>query len=203
MMKKIIKPLLIATAMFMLSGCGMSNLNYNNKQLTLQVEQGVFQTNGTLLNAQISNFSTLLINQKIIRLDEGNIVVYEDARTDLLYQFDPTTTRSIKVIFEARKVIRVYSKNLLFAYQLILKDGRILNVIAQQDDNQYLRILYGMSTTQLNKMLKQVDPDAREAYYKQVIIIQDEQHAIFSKWDVRKIHFYPLVVPLRRLMGGG
>ncbi len=201
MIKKIIKPLLALTAMFMLSGCGMSNLNYNNKQLTLQVEQGVFQTNGTLLNAQIYNFNTLLINQKIIRLDEGNLVVYEDARTDLNYQFDPTTTRSIEVIFEAREVIRVYGKSLLFAYQLILKDGRILNVIAQQDDDQYLRILYGMSTVQLNKMLKQVDPDAREAYYKQVIIIQDEQNAIFSKWDVMKIHFYPLVVPLRRLMG--
>ena len=201
MIKKIIKPLLAVAAMFMLSGCGMSNLNYNNKQLTLQVEQGGFQTNGTLLNAQISNFNTLLINQKIIRLDEGNLVVYEDARTDLNYQFDPTTTRSIEVIFEASEVIRVYGKSLLFAYQLILKDGRILNVIAQQDDDQYLRILYGMSTVQLNKMLKQVDPDAREAYYKQVIIIQDEQNAIFSKWDVKKIHFYPLVVPLRRLMG--
>ena len=201
MIKKIIKPLLAVAAMFMLSGCGMSNLNYNNKQLTLQVEQGVFQSNGTLLNAQISNFNTLLINQKIIRLDEGNLVVYEDARTDLNYQFDPPTTQSIEVIFEAREVIRVYGKSLLFAYQLVLKDGRILNVVAQQDDDQYLRILYGMSTVQLNKMLKQVDPDAREAYYKQVIIIQDEQNAILSKWDVKKIHFYPLVVPLRRLMG--
>ena len=200
MIKKIIKPLLALTVMFVLSGCGMSNLNYNNKQFTLQVEQGVFQSNGTLLNAQISNFNTLLINQKIIRLDEGNLVVYEDARTDLNYQFDPTTTRSIEVIFEASEVIRVYGKSLLFAYQLILKDGSILNVIAQQDDDQYLRILYGMSTVQLNKMLKQVDPDAREAYYKQVIIIQDEQNAILSKWDVQKVHFVPLVVPLARMM---
>ncbi len=200
-MKKITKLLFATTAILMLSSCGMSNLSYDNKQLTIQVEKEYLQMNGTLLNERRDNFSSLFLSQKILRLDEGNLVVYEDARTDLNYQFDPTTTRSIEVIFEAREVIRVYGKSLLFAYQLILKDGRILNVIAQQDDDQYLRILYGMSTAQLNKMLKQVDPDAREAYYKQVIIIQDEQHAIFSKWDVKKIHFYPLVVPLRRLMG--
>ncbi len=200
-MKKITKLLFATTAILMLSSCGMSNLSYDNKQLTIQVEKEYLQMNGTLLNERRDNFSSLFLSQKILRLDEGNLVVYEDARTDLNYQFDPTTTRSIEVIFEAREVIRVYGKSLLFAYQLILKDGRILNVIAQQDDDQYLRILYGMSTAQLNKMLKQVDPDAREAYYKQVIIIQDKQHAIFSKWDIKKIHFYPLVVPLRRLMG--
>ncbi len=200
-MKKITKLLFATTAILMLSSCGMSNLSYDNKQLTIQVEKEYLQMNGTLLNERRDNFSSLFLSQKILRLDEGNLVVYEDARTDLNYQFDPTTTRSIEVIFEAREVIRVYGKSLLFAYQLILKDGRILNVVAQQDDDQYLRILYGMSTAQLNKMLKQVDPDAREAYYKQVIIIQDKQHAIFSKWDIKKIHFYPLVVPLRRLMG--
>jgi len=200
-MKKIIGLVYATIAILMISGCGMSHLSYDNKLLTVQVEKEYLQMNGTLLNERRDNFSSLFLSQKILRLDEGNLVVYEDARTDLNYQFDPTTTRSIEVIFEAREVIRVYGKSLLFAYQLILKDGRILNVVAQQDDDQYLRILYGMSTAQLNKMLKQVDPDAREAYYKQVIIIQDKQHAIFSKWDIKKIHFYPLVVPLRRLMG--
>ena len=201
MIKKITKTLLAAVAMLIISGCGVSNLSYNNKQLTLQVEKGHIQLDGALLNEQLYNFNSLYINQKILRLDEGNLVVYEDARTDLLYEFDPPTTRSIKIIFEARKVIRVYSKSLLFAYQLILQDGRILNVIAQQDDSQYLRLVYGMSTVQLNKMLKQVDPDAEEAYYKQVVIIRDKQHAIFSKWDIQKIHFVPLVIPLRLFMG--
>jgi hypothetical protein len=51
-------------------------------------------------------------------------------------------------------------------------------------------------------MLKQLDPDAKGAYYKQVITLQDERHAIFSKWDTQKVHFVPLVVPLPRLMGG-
>jgi hypothetical protein len=200
-MKKITKLLLAATVTLMISGCGMSNLSYDNKQLTLQVEKAFLQLDGILLKQRRDNFSSLYLTQKVLRLNEGNLVVYEDASTDILYEFEPTTTRSIQIIFEAKSIIRVYAKSHLYAYQLILKDGRILNVVAQQNESQQLRFVYGMNTDQLNKMLKQLDPDAKGAYYKQVIRLQDEHHAIFSKWDVQKIHFVPLVVPLPRLMG--
>jgi hypothetical protein len=200
-MKKITKLLFAATVTLMISGCGMSNLSYDNKQLTLQVEKAFLQLDGILLKQRRDNFSSLYLTQKVLRLNEGNLVVYEDASTDILYEFEPTTTRSIQIIFEAKSIIRVYAKSHLYAYQLILKDGRILNVVAQQNESQQLRFVYGMNTDQLNKMLKQLDPDAKGAYYKQVIRLQDEHHAIFSKWDVQKIHFVPLVVPLPRLMG--
>ncbi|TET87208.1 MAG: hypothetical protein E3J96_05930 [Sulfurovum sp.] len=200
-MRTIIKLLLATTATLMISGCGMSNLSYDNKQLTLQIEKEYLQLDGTLLKQRRDNFSSLYLTQKVLRLDEGNLVVYEDARTDMLYEFEPTTMRSIKIIFEAKNVIKVYAKSHLYAYQLILKDGRLLNMIAQQDDSQRLRFVYGLSTVQLNKMLTQLEPDAKAAYYKQVIRLQDERHAILSKWDVQKVHFVPLVVPLPRLIG--
>jgi len=201
MMGKIIRLVFTAIVAFMISGCGISNLNYNNKQLTVQVEKEYLQMDGTLLNERKNNFSSLFLSQKVLRLNKGNLVVYEDASTDLNYEFEPPITRSIKIIFEAKNVIMVYAKSHLYAYQLILKDGRILNVIAQQDDSQRLRFVYGMSTTQLNKMLKQLDSDAEGAYYKQVITLQDTRYAILSKWDTQKVHFVPLVVPLRRFMG--
>ena len=201
MMGKIIRLVFTAIVAFMISGCGISNLNYNNKQLTVQVEKEYLQMDGTLLNERKNNFSSLFLSQKVLRLNKGNLVVYEDASTDLNYEFEPSITRSIKIIFEAKNVIMVYAKSHLYAYQLILKDGRILNVIAQQDDSQRLRFVYGMSTTQLNRMLKQLDPDAEGAYYKQVITLQDTRYAILSKWDTQKVHFVPLVVPLRRFMG--
>jgi len=200
-MRTIIKLLVATTATLMISGCGISNLSYDNKQLTLQVEKEYLQMDGTLLSEHRDNFSSLYLTQKVLRLNEGNIIVYEDARTDILYEFEPTTMRSIKIIFDAKSVIRVYAKSFFYAYQLILKDGRLLNVVAQQDDSQRLRFVYGMSTTQLNKMLKQLDPNAGGAYYKQVIRLQDKGHTILSKWDVRKVHFVPLVVPLARMMG--
>jgi len=200
-MRTIIKLLVATTATLMISGCGISNLSYDNKQLTLQIEKEYLQLNGTLLNERRDNFSSLYLTQKVLRLDEGNLVVYEDARTDMLYEFEPMITRSIQVIFEAKGVIKVYGKSHLYAYQLIMKDGSILNMIAQQGDSQRLKFVYGMSTVQLNKMLKELDPDANAAYYKKVITLKDESHAIFSKWDVQKVHFVPLVVPLPRMMG--
>ena len=200
-MKKIIGLVYATIAILMISGCGMSHLSYDNKLLTVQVEKEYLQMNGTLLSERRDNFSSLFLSQKVLRLNEGNLVVYEDTRTDLAYEFDLPITRSIKIIFEAKSIIMVYGKSHLYAYQLVLKDGKILNVVAQQGDTQQLKFVYGLTTVQLNKMLKQLDPDARGAYYKQVIRLQDEYQAILSKWDVRKVHFVPLVVPLARMMG--
>ncbi len=199
-MKKIIGLACATIVALVISGCGMSHLGYDNKQLTVQVEEAYLQMDGTLLNERRDNFSSLFLSQKVLRLNEGNLVVYEDARTDLSYEFEPPITRSIKIIFEAKNIIMVYGKSHLYAYQLILKNGKILNVVAQQGDTQQLKFVYGLSTSQLNRMLKQLDPDAASAYYKQVIRLQDEGHAILSKWDVQKVHFVPLVVPLARMM---
>ncbi len=200
-MKKIIGLVYATIAILMINGCGMSHLSYNNKQLIVQVEKEYLQMDGTLLSEHRDNFSSLFLSQKILRLNEGNLVVYEDARTDLAYEFEPPITRSIKIIFEAKSVIMVYAKSHLYAYQLILKNGKILNVIAQQGDTQQLKFVYGLSTAQLNKMLMQLDPDAVGAHYKQVIRLIDEHEAILSKWDVQKVHFVPLVVPLARMSG--
>lgn len=201
-MKKIISLVLVTIITLMMSACGgSSNLTYNNKQLTIQVEKEYLQLDGTLLNERRDNFSSLFLSQKVLRLDEGNLVVYENARTDLEYEFEPSIMHSIKIIFEAKSVIMVYGKGHLYAYQLILKDGRLLNVVAQQGDTQQLKFVYGLSTAQLNKMLKQLDPNTGGAYYKQVIQLHDERDAILSKWDVQKIHFVPLVVPLAKMMG--
>jgi len=201
-MKKIISTVLVTIVTLMISGCsGSSNLTYNNKQLTIQVEKEYLQLDGTLINEHRDNFSSLFLSQKVLRMSEGNLVVYEDARTDLHYEFEPPIMHSIKIIFEAKSVIMVYGKDHLYAYQLILKDGRLLNVVAQQSDTQQLKFIYGLSTAQLNKMLKQLDPNAEVAYYKQVIQLHDERDALLSKWDVQKIHFVPLVVPLAKMIG--
>ena len=179
----------------------MSNLSYDNKHLTLQVEKKYLQLDATLLKQRKDSFGTLYLTQKVLRLDEGNIVVHEDARTDMLYEFEPTMMRSIKIIFDARQLIKVYAKSHLHMYQLVLKDSRILNVVVQQDDSQRLRFVYGLSMAQLNKMLKQLKPDAKEAYYKEVITLQHEYQALFAQWNLQKVHFVPLVVPLPRLTG--
>ena len=82
MMKKIVRLAFATIVIFMINGCGMSNLSYDNKLLTVQVEKEYLQIDGTLLNEHRNNFSSLFLSQKVLRLNEGNLVVYEDARTD-------------------------------------------------------------------------------------------------------------------------
>lgn len=196
-----IKLLFTSTVILILSGCATSNLTYKNHQIVLQVDKSSLHVEGTFLKQHKDNFSSLYLTQKVLQLKEGNLVVYEEARTDMLYEFEPSIIRSIQIIFEAKGMVKVYGKSHLYAYQLIMKDGSILNMIAEQSDSQDLSFVYGMSTTQLNKILKGLDPDANPAYYKKVILLKDTSHAILSKWDVKKVHFVPLVVPLPRFSG--
>ena len=201
-MKLSTKLLSAGIALLFLTACGpTSNLNYKNGQLSIQLSDQNLQLHGTQLKRNRENFSILFLTQSLLRLDDGSMVMYEDARTDLQYQFDPITTTSISVIFDAKSMVRVYSNNFLYAYQIILPDNRILNLIASQSYDQELQMVYGMSTKKLDSMLKKLDQNAQPAYYKNVIDLSRESNPLISRWTTTKINFYPLVIPLRRFGG--
>ncbi len=196
--KKITKLLLPTIIILLISACATSNLSYNNEQLSLNVNEAHLQVHGTQLKQHRENFSILFLTQNLLRLDDGSIVMYEEARTDMQYEFEPTTTRSIRIIFDAKTIVRVYEKAFLYAYQLVLKDNRVLNVLVSQSYDQELQMLYGMSTEKLDSMLKELDPNAKPAYYKNVINLSRESNPLMSHWTTWKIHFVPLVIPVRR-----
>lgn len=197
-----IKLLSTFIALLLLTACGpTSTLSYNNGQFSIQSSNQLLQQQGTQLQQNRENFSTLFITQSLLRLEDGSMVMYENARTDLQYQFDPTTTRSISVIFDAKSVVRVYANNFLYAYQLVLPNNRILNVLVSQSYDQELQMVYGMSTNKLNSILKKLDPNAQPAQHKNVIDLSRESNPLMSRWTTSKVHFYPLVIPLRRFSG--
>jgi hypothetical protein len=201
-MKLSTKLLSTGIALLFLTACGpTSNLNYRNGQLSIQLSDQNLQVHGTQLKQNRENFSILFLTQSLLRLDDGSMVMYEDARTDLQYQFDPITTTSISVIFDAKSMVRVYSNAFLYAYQIVLPDNRILNLIASQSYDQELQMVYGMSTKKLNSMLRKLDQNAQPAYYKNVIDLSRETNPLISRWTTTKINFYPLVIPLRRFGG--
>jgi hypothetical protein len=201
-MKLSTKLLSAGLTLLLLTACGpTSNLNYRNGQLSIQLSDQNLQLHGTQLKQNRENFSILFLTQSLLRLDDGSMVMYEDARTDLQYQFDPVTTTSISVIFDAKSMVRVYSNNFLYAYQIILADNRILNLIASQSYDQELQMVYGMSTKKLDSMLRKLDQNAQPAYYKNVIDLSRETNPLMSRWTTSKINFYPLVIPLRRFGG--
>ena len=195
----IIKQILFTTVILFISGCATSNISYKNEQLSLQVNKSHLQVHGIKVDQNTKNFSTLFLSQNLLRLDDGSMIVYEDARTDMQYQFDPTAPRSIGIIFDAKRVVKVYYNALIYAFQVVLKDNRVLNVLATQNLDQRLQIIYGMSTEKLNSMLKSLDPDAQPVSYKNVINLNNESTPFISRWTTWKVHFVPLVVPLRRM----
>ena len=200
-MQKITKLLFSAITLLILSGCATSNLSYKNEELNLRINDTSLQVHGTKLDEKNENFSTLFLTQNLLRLDDGSLVVYEEAETDMQYRFDPTTPRSIKIIFDAERVIKLHYNTFIYAFQVILKDNRVLNVLVAQGYDQELQMLYGMSTDKLNSMLRKLGQDAKPAYYKNVINLSHhhEPTPFISKWDVQKVHITPLVVPMRRI----
>ena len=122
MMSKITKLLVSIVLILLISGCATSNISYKNEQLSLQINDSHLQIHGIQVQQHRENFSTLFLTQNLLRLDDGSIVMYEEARTDMQYQFDPTTTRTIGIIFDAKRVVRVYYNALIYAFQLVLKD---------------------------------------------------------------------------------
>ena len=199
MIREITKLLVSIVLILLISACATSNISYKNEQLSLQINDSHLQIHGTQLKQHRENFSTLFLTRNLLRLDDGSMVMYEEAQTDMQYQFDPTTPRSIGIIFDAKRVVKVYYKALVYAFQVILKDNRVLNVLATQGYDQKLQIVYGMSTKKLNSMLKNLDPDAQPVEYKNVINLSHEPTPFISQWTTWKVHFVPLVIPLRRI----
>ncbi len=199
MISKIKKPLVSIVLIFLISACATSNISYKNEQLNLHINDSHLQVHGTQLKQHRENFSTLFLTQNLLRLEDGSMVMYEEARTDMQYQFEPTTTRSIGIIFDAKRVVKVYYNTLIYAFQVVLQDNRVLNVLATQGYDQKLQMVYGMSTEKLNHMLKSLDPDAQPVYYKNVIDLSHESTPFMSRWTTWKVHFVPLVIPIRQM----
>jgi hypothetical protein len=198
MLKKLLFTLVV---MLFLSSCGISKINYAKNRLTLQLGEKSLLLDTVLLHKSINNFSSLFIYKKILHLNEGNIIVYENAKTDLNYEFFPTTTTIIKVIFEALSADMIYANSNLYVFRVTLGNGSILNVIAQQDETQQLQLIYGLSNKQLNMTIKQLDPNANIYLYNKAITLNSMNSTSLTKWDIEKIHFFPLVVPLSIRLG--
>ncbi len=188
--------LCIALTTLLLTSCSTSTITYNKSNINVQVDNTLLQVHGTQLKSKRENFSILYLKQTLLRLDDGSMVMYEYARTDNTYEFANNTRRTIDIIFDARKIIEVYSQSLLYAYQIVLTDGRILNAIVSQSYDQELTLVYGMSSEKLDKMIKKLNPKVQTVPYRNTITITDEEKPLLSKWTTWKINFTPLVQPL-------
>ena len=191
--------LINTVALLLFSGCSTSTLTYDNSNLNLRVDNTILKVHGEEIKSHRENYSILFLEQKLIRLDDGSIVMYEYAQTDMAYEFAQITTRAIDIIFDARSIVKVYDKALIYGYQIILKDGRVLNAVVSQSFGEELTMVYGMSSQKFDEMLKKIDPNAKPVPYRNAVILKNEPNPLMSRWNTWKINFVPLVQPLPRL----
>ena len=192
---KIYKKVFLTAAIVFLNACSTSHVDFHNNKLAIQSGNSTSNYDGHLLTRHRENFATLFIDQKILQFPQGNLIVYEDARTDLQYEFGPSQQRIVSEVFNAIQVRPVSIASQLSAYQLAMPNGQWLNLLAQQSDSQELHLIYGMNNQQFKSMIKDVNTNDSLALQTQVMQLKDPKHAIQSRWTTWKVHFYPLVVP--------
>ena len=200
-MYKVVK---LVTAIFMLAiltGCSTTDLSYKDNKLRLQIDGKHLQIDSRFINHRPKNFGTLFIDQQLLQLNEGNMLVYEKARTDDMYEFYFPTIDTIKIVFDARYVRVIYFSSSFYIMQVALADGRPLNVIVEQLEDQSLNLAYGMTNKQINNLLNQLDSQERMPVDQHVITLDRQQSAILSRWTTYKVNIMQLVGPKRDLMG--
>jgi len=195
----------ILSILFLLivSGCVYtpSIMGYNHQNVYMKVDKNQLILTSKQLHHKLTNFVSLGLHQYILQLKNKELVAYENAYTDIAYEFEPSIHRIVKVVFDAKSLILVYGEGHLYAYQLVLQNNSILNLIAYQGDTQHLQFIYGMSTKTLNYMIHTLNPNAPIAKYNNVIRIKTSKNPYISRWNDMKVHFTPLVVPIARFMG--
>ena len=183
------------TVTLLISSCATSNMVYKHEQLMLQMNDAQLQIHGTALEQRAKSFNALSLTQNLLRLDDDSIVAYEEVRTDMQYHFYHTTRRTIEILFNAKRVVRYYYKSHLYAFQVVLNDNRIINVLARQSHDKKLKMVYGLSTKKLNSILKKLDTNAPTFTYNTVIDLSHEPTPFMTQWTIWNIHFVPLVMP--------
>jgi len=185
----------IASLLLILNGCqDITHISLDKHNCVIQKGKSFSYCKGEPIAQKRKNFSTLFIQQKILKTPEGNFIGYENARTDLQYEFEPTIHRIIHVVFDTVQMVPVYGSSHLYAYQIKLPGGRWINLLAQQTTTQELQLIYGMSNRQLEKIIGQLEETVPHLPVH-AATSKNIMHTLQSRWTMQKVHFYPLVVP--------
>jgi len=185
----------VAAAVLLLNSCNNADINYNGQQLVMQVGNATLKMDGRLMAKKSLNFRTLFLSQKVLQTREGNLIVYEDAQTDVNYEFQFSLMRITQIVFDAGRIRLLYTTPKMQIFQLQVPSGQILNVIAQQSESQEIKYMYGMNAKQLDRILQTLGGSVLYKPYRNVLQIRNTFHAIQSRWTDWKVHFVPLVVP--------
>ena len=199
-MKKII---LMILAIIFISGCATSSLKVNKKdELVIKYDVKELILNFKLTNSDTLHDKNIIIVQNRLQDEYGRVLFYEDVETDSSYEFNFNELYSLLYIFgEIKKYERVYTRNNLSFFQLLLPNDKRINVMVQASSSQRISFVYGFSNYEFIKLAKKIKGDSegefkRLKYQARTLTMQEKP---LTKWSTELIYFTPLITPLRGL----
>jgi len=154
----------------------------------------------TVVDTKSLNYKDLFINIYKLKDSNGRVLFYEDAKTELNFEFNFSELYTVMYVFDdAQEYEEVYKRNNLSFVQIKLKDKRYLNVIIQASDTQEYSFVYGFSNEEFLKLAKSVvlKDDKKDLVLKYKGVVFDANAKSLSEWNDKLVYFTPLITPLR------
>ena len=195
---------LMIITLFLFVGCSTSSLVFHNdKNLLLKYDSNSILLSNTIEESKSLNYKDLFVTIYKLKDKNGRVVFYEDAKTELNFEFNFSELYTVMYIFDdAQKYEELYRKNNLSFVQIKLKDNNYLNVIIQASDTQEYSYAYGFSNDEFLKLAKSASLNDKEKSFrlKYKAITLDADSKPLSNWNDKLVYFTPLITPLR-IMG--
>jgi|GEM_PF-2413866 len=193
----------ISIFIFSLSGCSTTSLGPDREGLLLQVDGRDMQIKGKSISKEFNNYGKLFLTQEILELQDHTIVVYEKALTDSNYELNFPTQTTLKIIFDTQDITPIYINRGLHIYQLGLHNGKILNLLVEQFEDQQISFVYGMSSRYIARIIKRLELSSSRALVSDSIVakLPRDKGAIQTHWSMKMINFAPLITPQRLVFG--
>jgi len=188
-----------AFVLFFLSGCATSTLVLNdNSEVILSYNDKKIEAKGELLKRSYQTFGNIDVDQHVLRFKNNRILVFESTDVSTYYQYNFSTRHSIEMIFDAKYASIIYRRNNLYVLQIVLKNDKVINAFVQQSDDQKLSMIYGFNTKEFSKVIKSIkEPDASigKITENNILLFDNPETAIQSKWTVKMINIDSLLRP--------
>ncbi|OQX57570.1 MAG: hypothetical protein B5M52_07115 [Helicobacteraceae bacterium 4484_230] len=144
-------------------------------------------------------FPTLNVQQSILRQKDGNLLVFEEAETDDMYQYNFSASKTVQMVFDADGASVLFQANNLYFFTVSMKDRKSINVIFRQSDDQKLTMIYGFNDAEFMNIIKTLGgPEARshggESAYSG-FVADDQNSVVKTKWGITLNDVDSLIVP--------
>jgi hypothetical protein len=199
-MKKLILFILLGVIFV---GCAKSSLELNKKsELLFEYNTQSFLFSNSITEHNFLNYKDLFVEQYKLENENGRVLFYEEATTELDFEFNFGGLYTVMYIFsDVQEYEELYRDNNLRLVQLKLKDKQYINILIQASDTQFISYVYGFSNAEFIKLAKQLSQESNREIKQlkhQGIILSKSQKPV-TNWNAKMVFFTPLITPLRTM----